>query len=86
MHPERRCALYLRDGGRCLLCGRKKRLTLHHVRPRHIGGRDTDGNLITVCTRCHASIHARAQRLAHWICWVYSLCLVHRPRRRREAL
>ncbi len=85
-YQERRYAIIRRDGGRCILCGRRKRLTLHHLRPRHIGGRDTAGNLITVCTRCHATIHDRALWLSAWICWFYSLCLLHRPRRWREEV
>jgi len=48
--------VYARDKGRCVSCGRKSRLTLHHIVPRSRGGVDEAMNLATLCVSCHDSI------------------------------
>ena len=62
--PERRSALYERDGHRCYLCGNQvassgdvnadNYATLDHVVPRAHGGTDDDNNLMTCCRKCNS--------------------------------
>jgi 5-methylcytosine-specific restriction endonuclease McrA len=43
-----------RDGHRCQYCGTTSPpLTVDHVLPRSLGGRDTWENLVTACVRCN---------------------------------
>ena len=49
----------VRDGYRCLVCGGRKNLTVHHVHWRRYGGRTELANLATACETCHSMIHAR---------------------------
>ena len=46
-----------RDGWRCQSCGAKVNLEVHHNHFRSHSGHDSEENLITLCTRCHADIH-----------------------------
>ncbi|MGM9951823.1 MAG: RNA-guided endonuclease IscB, partial [Intestinibaculum porci] len=49
-----RKAVILRDGCRCMECGKSNcRLEVHHIKPRRLKGSNTLGNLITLCTKCH---------------------------------
>lgn len=48
-----------RDGWTCQLCGSRRDLQVHHLRFRSQGGDDTPTNLLTLCRRCHAELHAR---------------------------
>jgi 3-hydroxyisobutyrate dehydrogenase-like beta-hydroxyacid dehydrogenase len=32
-------------------------LTVHHVLPKSLGGRDIDTNIVKICTTCHNKIH-----------------------------
>lgn len=49
-----RKAVILRDGCKCMECGKSNcRLEVHHIKPRRLGGSNTLGNLITLCTKCH---------------------------------
>lgn len=65
-----RNAVYLRDGLRCIHCGRDARgvlrrggFTLDHVRPCSTHGIDhSPANLITSCRRCNVSRQARTVR------------------------
>jgi ATP-dependent DNA helicase RecQ len=47
-----------RDGWRCQLCGTMTNLEVHHQQFRSHSGDDSEQNLITLCTACHASVHA----------------------------
>jgi Holliday junction DNA helicase RuvB len=47
-----------RDGRRCRACGLQRRLMVHHVHYRSRGGPTDAANLATVCTPCHALVHA----------------------------
>ena len=52
----------LRDGGRCVYCGRGAEvgpLTLDHVIPRRLGGPTSWENLVTACLRCNREKGAR---------------------------
>ncbi len=50
-----------RDERRCRICGTVDHLHVHHLIPRHLGGSDEAGNLITLCAACHASYHPTIQ-------------------------
>jgi 5-methylcytosine-specific restriction endonuclease McrA len=68
--PEKRAAIYLRDGFACVYCGGTPRavrapyenanalapgLQIDHVRPRSQGGTNGAHNLATVCDACNRS-------------------------------
>ena len=46
-----------RDGWRCQFCGAMSNLEVHHKEFRSHTGLDAEENLITLCSRCHASVH-----------------------------
>lgn len=53
-----RRAVLLRDGRRCACCGSRERLQIHHIVAVSAEGATTVDNLITLCRRCHALLHA----------------------------
>ena len=53
---QKRERLYRERSGTCQICNEKKSirdLTLHHIIPKSIGGRDIDVNLMLICVSCH---------------------------------
>ena len=48
-----------RDGWRCQSCGAMSNLEVHHREFRSHSGADSEENLITLCTACHARLHRR---------------------------
>jgi ATP-dependent DNA helicase RecQ len=48
-----------RDGWRCQSCGAMSNLEVHHKQFRSHSGNDSEENLITMCTACHAIAHHR---------------------------
>lgn len=46
-----------RDGWRCQSCGAMSNLEVHHKEFRSRLGGDSEMNLLTLCTSCHASVH-----------------------------
>jgi 5-methylcytosine-specific restriction endonuclease McrA len=52
-----RLQILRRDGWRCQSCGTMSNLEVHHKQFRSHSGNDSDENLITLCTQCHACIH-----------------------------
>ncbi len=48
-----------RDGWRCQSCGAMSNLEVHHREFRSDSGADSEENLITLCTTCHARVHCR---------------------------
>jgi len=46
-----------RDGWRCQSCGTMSNLEIHHREFRSHSGDDSEQNLISLCTKCHARIH-----------------------------
>jgi ATP-dependent DNA helicase RecQ len=48
-----------RDGWRCQSCGAMSNLEVHHRKFRSHSGSDSQENLITLCTACHARVHRR---------------------------
>jgi 5-methylcytosine-specific restriction endonuclease McrA len=49
-----------RDGWRCQSCGTMSNLEIHHKQFRSHSGSDSEENLITTCTACHAIAHHQA--------------------------
>ena len=55
-----------RDGWRCQVCGTMSNLEIHHKRFRSRAGADSEQNLITLCSGCHADIHrGSGSRMKH---------------------
>jgi 5-methylcytosine-specific restriction endonuclease McrA len=48
-----------RDNWRCQSCGTMSNLEVHHREFRSHSGADSEQNLITLCTACHAREHCR---------------------------
>jgi 5-methylcytosine-specific restriction endonuclease McrA len=48
-----------RDNWRCESCGTMSNLEVHHSEFRSHSGADSEENLITLCTACHARVHRR---------------------------
>ncbi len=46
--------IFKRDGNRCVYCNSSEGLTIDHVVPRSMGGRDSWENLVTACQKCNA--------------------------------
>ena len=46
-----------RDGWRCQSCGAMSNLEVHHKEFRSQSGDDSEQNLITLCSACHATVH-----------------------------
>lgn len=55
IRPEKRLAIYARDGHACVYCGAEDHLTLDHVTPRELGGGHEAGNLVTACLHCNSA-------------------------------
>lgn len=45
--------VHTRDDHTCVKCGHHRNLETHHIVPIHMGGTNTEGNLITLCHSCH---------------------------------
>lgn len=71
--PTARMLTLERDGGRCVVCGRSDNLSVHHLKPRAIGGATHPANLVTLCRDCHdlveGSIRSLCDRLAASLLW-----------------
>jgi 5-methylcytosine-specific restriction endonuclease McrA len=52
-----RRAVLRRDGWRCQWCGAISNLEVHHREFRSQSGDDSEPNLITLCSTCHATVH-----------------------------
>jgi 5-methylcytosine-specific restriction endonuclease McrA len=46
-----------RNGWRCQYCGTMSNLEVHHQQFRSHSGEDSEDNLITLCSDCHAIAH-----------------------------
>ena len=76
IRPEKRLAIYLRDGLACIYCGATledgAQLSLDHVMPHSKGGSNDASNLVTACSRCNSSRGNRpvaefAAAVAHYL-------------------
>ncbi len=47
-----------RDDWRCQSCGTMSNLEVHHRKFRSHLGADSEENLVTLCTACHAAVHS----------------------------
>lgn len=70
IRPEKRLAIYLRDGMACCYCGAAvedgAQLTLDHLTPHSQGGSNSQENIVTACLKCNSSRGARDwQEFAH---------------------
>jgi 5-methylcytosine-specific restriction endonuclease McrA len=57
---KRRLEVWLRDGGKCVLCGKHLHITeaeTDHIRKRSLGRNDAADNLRTLCKPCHRKRH-----------------------------
>ena len=60
-----RKAVILRDGDKCMECGRKDgKKEVHHITPRRLGGSNTLGDLVTLCPNCHQLTEGREMDFA----------------------
>ena len=57
LYERLRLQVLRRDGWRCQACGTMSNLEVHHQQFRSHSGHDSEQNLITLCTQCHAGIH-----------------------------
>jgi 5-methylcytosine-specific restriction endonuclease McrA len=59
IRPEKRLAIYARDGFACVCCGATAEegvmLSLDHVLPRELGGTHHETNLVTMCVPCNST-------------------------------
>jgi len=72
-----RSLIFARDNFSCQYCGRRfppSQLTLDHVVPKALGGRDSWQNLVTACIWCNAKKGNRTPRAA-------GMRLIRKPRR-----
>lgn len=44
--------VYVRDGGKCIVCGRPGLPEAHYIRRSH-GGLGIEENIVTMCRECH---------------------------------
>lgn len=57
-----RKAVILRDGCKCMECGKTNtKLEAHHIKAKHLGGADILGNLITLCSSCHQKTEGKEE-------------------------
>ena len=61
--PALRRRVLRRDRHRCRCCGSRMQLHVHHIVLRSEGGRTKAHNLLTLCVRCHALVHAGLLRI-----------------------
>ena len=58
-----RKAVILRDGYKCLECGKSNvMLEVHHIKPQRLNGSTTLGNLITLCSKCHQKTEGKEEQ------------------------
>ena len=57
LYESLRQQILRRDGWRCQSCGTMSNLEVHHMEFRSHSGADSEENLITFCSPCHASVH-----------------------------
>ena len=57
LYERLRREILRRDSWRCQSCGTKSNLEVHHQGFRSQSGDDSEQNLITLCSACHAVVH-----------------------------
>jgi len=87
IRAEKRLAIYLRDGFRCVYCGRElaeapaAECQLDHLQCRSRGGSNEASNLVTSCRSCNAS-----RQDAHFTAWATPAAVARIRRRRNRDL
>ena len=61
--------VFLRDKGKCRLCGTNKELHLHHILGRGKGKTDNPDNCIMLCNNCHLNIVHKNNKKYRPILW-----------------
>jgi len=56
-YAQLRFAVLNRDGWQCQNCGSLQNLEVHHQQFRSQSGKDSEENLITLCSYCHSTEH-----------------------------
>ena len=64
-YEKLRLQVLRRDSWRCQYCGATSNLEVHHQQFRSHCGSDSEENLITLCSVCHAAIHSSRQRTSN---------------------
>jgi ribosomal protein S27AE len=54
---EARLVALKRDGFKCVSCGSRSSLDVHHIVSVKNGGKDEPDNLVTFCKECHITMH-----------------------------
>jgi 5-methylcytosine-specific restriction endonuclease McrA len=57
LYEQLRNQVLRRDNWRCQACGAMSNLEVHHREFRSHSGEDSEQNLITLCSKCHAAVH-----------------------------
>ena len=57
LYEQLRNQVLRRDGWTCQACGARSSLEVHHKEFRSHSGDDSEQNLITLCSVCHATVH-----------------------------
>lgn len=55
--------VYQRDGYRCVLCGKKGKISAHHIVPVKVSKDNSLSNLVSVCDKCHRKLEAIGLRI-----------------------
>jgi 5-methylcytosine-specific restriction endonuclease McrA len=63
IRPEKRLAIYSRDGFCCVYCRAEDKLSLDHLQPRELGGSHEATNLVTCCVSCNSARKDQAMRV-----------------------
>lgn len=63
-------AVWERDGGRCIICGRPGNPWCHYI-SRAQGGLGIEQNIVTLCDKCHNDFDqsAKRRRMKEYIKW-----------------
>lgn len=63
-------AVWERDGGRCVLCGKQGNPWCHYI-SRAQGGLGIEQNIVTLCDKCHNDFDqsAKRRRMKEYIKW-----------------
>lgn len=56
-HKRQRVIALSAAGNRCRRCSSGSDLTVHHIKPRALGGPDSAGNYAVLCRPCHDAWH-----------------------------
>lgn len=60
-----KCAVFRRDGYRCIICGSSQGQPNAHYIPRSCGGLGIEENIVTLCPNCHMDYDQSDKRLLY---------------------